>query len=182
MTDEHVMAERIIVSDFGALLVETHPSQFVAHSAGVGRGPVDALAARTPYEAFLRAEHVGRHACFNLRLGRRDHWFVAERAAGEDLRKRIDAERVDDLLQLFAKVIAFNQEHPHVARRAWCAPITREQRPTFRAGVAQQCSSREVRPIGGVLSDEPQPGGQPTEHLVYGEAVGRHASPPHDSA
>lgn len=85
---------------------------------------------------------------------------------------------MDDLTELLADVVALDEDERQIACGAQQLVVAREDRPLFGAGQAHETPPREMRTKGRVLPNDSQPGGEPAEHLVYGEMLGGHSVVP----
>jgi hypothetical protein len=154
-----------------------HSLELLPHPLAMRPGPVDPQAVRTVGEALLSGEHVRGNPGFDRRLEHGDHRCVTRYAAGEERGARIERTRMDDLMQLFTEVVAGDEDDGEPGGGARHAVVSGQYRPAFGPGLSYQAAPGQVRTIGGVLPDQPQPGGEPTEHRVYREAGGTHHVP-----
>ncbi len=88
------------------------------------------------------------------------------RASRERVRPRVEGNRGEDLPQLIAKSVAFNEEH--IGRGAQPF-ITREKESALAPRRSQACVTAELAIIFDVRAEDAEPAGEPREHPVGGE-------------
>jgi hypothetical protein len=154
--------------------LESEGPQLLEHALEVGGGPVDALAAGAAREALLSLPDIRRYAARNGVPTDCDQLLIAARAAGERMRKGVQAERIDDLTQLFSNMVAPDEQQRWGVTFTQEAPIAREDGARFHPRVSYQGATGQVRAIAGIEADDPQPHGEATEHCVDGETRGLH--------
>jgi hypothetical protein len=158
--------------------LETHLPQLGQNALAMRGRPIDATALWTAEEMVLRRMYVGGdgpggrgpvHGCQR---------HVAACAPAATLGVGIQCEGRDHLLQLLAEGIAANEERGRHILAAQKMRTSRQQDATFRPCVTQQRRTPQVRAVGGILTDDPQPRRQAAKHPVDGEAVHCHEKIP----
>lgn len=127
------------------------------------------MTARTGAKPLLCARHVFGHPFFRGGGGDVEQLEVALGAALEEMGASVEAEGGDDLHQLFAEVIALDEEMRQLEAAQEVAP-SREDDAAFRARQAQQGAATQMGSVGGVIAEEAQPSGKSPEHGVDGES------------
>ena len=145
--------------------------EFLGYVLVMSCGPVDPVAAWTPYKARLCGKNVRRHALRHLCLGDGKHWLVTPGTAREGVGQRIDLKGGNHLSELGAEVIAFNEEQWYGCRVAQQTAVAGQERTSLGARMMHQRLPAEVCSVRGILSDDAQPRSQAAKHLVDREAI-----------
>lgn len=135
------------------------------------RGPVETVAPATDEEAVGALPDVCGHSLARRFARHRVESPVAVETAAEDAGPGERHPR-GDLAKLVAEPIAPHDDVRRQLRIAWQPAVARQEEAAFAAGAGDEPPAAEMRAVGDVVSEHPQPAGEPTEHAVDCEAGG----------
>lgn len=147
---------------------EAESLQFLQHLFVMGGGPVDPAATGAPEKLLLGGKNVRRHRSLDGVLGARLQPAVARQAAPEQFVMPGQLISLDDLAQLSAKIVAFDEEE---FRRLFSvqASVAGQDDTAFTARRPNQTITGQMPAIDNVLADDTKPFCQPAEHSVGGK-------------
>jgi hypothetical protein len=145
---------------------EADAPEIVAYPRVMCGWPVDAAATRAAHEMVLGGEDIGGYLPVHFFLADGYDWLIATRAPCEEVCERIELVGRNDLTELLAEVVAFDEQQRRRRMLAQQLAVTRENDPPLAARVPDQCSSCQVRPAGCVMADKAEPDGEAAEHTI----------------
>src|SRR5206468_527919 len=126
-------------------------------------------APRAGEEALVALVDEGRDAALGALARHLVEHAVAVEATPEQ-RRAADGDRGGDLAELLAEVVAGHEEVRRQLRIALETRVARQDEPPLLPRAAHQRPAREVRPVGDVMPQDPEPAREPAEHPVDREA------------